>query len=1076
MMVSPDPYVQEYPFTEYDDSGFQAVQNWSAQAIATNGLSTASIYIGSSYTSPLDNYQSSWTVPPYFDGHDQLKQNLIFLLRQPGLVPFEYELKDDSGEPFGYKAEQEPSDYAYAGIFDARSVWTGYAMSLGDNELDACRPFYENYLYANFVYQTNDVNQNGYLASRVSEIFNPFFPDTDEALLLTNLPPFLFPQPTTQGTDIPNQINNTQWLYGLPFQRVNYFVTNGVGYGLAGNGLTFVTSPTNVYLNDFTMENNPVNYFGIPIQSDQVVYAEWSLGAPLQFQVEMPGDSFTGSLGFAFPETIQPAFKTVEYDFRNPATASLPGNSSFTPTNNDDLLIASVADPTFQVAGYVKLAVTNTIYPAVYGYLGQYFTNAYQISSNGEVTANTTGVLSSYGQFFATQPGQAALVTMPDPDTGQQGTDVVDVISLNVDANHDGTMDFSFGGSDFVTANNPYRFWINDDQDTGDDGGNGVSLTGSPLADGVRFIGLDDDYQPVYKIHGTRDLVDFFPVYVNIGSLFRSNVLSAGIDYADTNWQFVLSQADGALRFAYTDLAPTNYMNYLRDTNEATALADFLTTTSPTLTTVTGNGVALSGDFVGNIATNNGGIVLVEAWTNTTQPLVLTVYHGTNQIAQTSLYLSISEVEQMFRHKNCLLTPQANEVPDRLTAADVPNEPPTNDKNFIFVHGYNVNVTQARGWDADYFKRLYWSGSHAKFYGVTWESADSQKANAVTISLQTNIVNAFNTAPLFNSFLDSLSGTNVVASHSLGNILVLSTLNDCTNESINTYFMVDAALAIEAIDGSASPNPDMYPSAWVGYNDYLLASGWHTLWPATDARSTLTWNGRLAGLQDANVYNFYSSGEEVLRDFPGDPPSSLPNIAADEVVYAGEGETGQYTWSWQEKNKGLMGGNWILSSDHGGWQFNKAYETNFVSDGVTYWVQMPPGAAAELTTNQLQTNAFFNFASGGLYSFNNDLALETSSGSSYAQANRDRILSDAIPCLTLPVGANTTTILDQPGVTHNFDMQLSYENGWPADRGKAAYPLGTTAAGEWHHSDNRAVAYTFTYKLFNQMVNLGNLQ
>ena len=66
-----------------------------------------------------------------------------------------------------------------------------------------------------------------------------------------------------------------------------------------------------------------------------------------------------------------------------------------------------------------------------------------------------------------------------------------------------------------------------------------------------------------------RDLVDFFPVYINIGSLFQSNVLSAGISITDTNYQFVLSQADGVLRFVFTDLTPTNYMNFLRDTNES---------------------------------------------------------------------------------------------------------------------------------------------------------------------------------------------------------------------------------------------------------------------------------------------------------------------------------------------------------------------------------------------------------------------------------------------------------------------------------------------------------------------------
>jgi hypothetical protein len=62
------------------------------------------------------------------------------------------------------------------------------------------------------------------------------------------------------------------------------------------------------------------------------------------------------------------------------------------------------------------------------------------------VTTNTTGVLSPYGNFFATEPGDVALVTMPDLDTGERGTGIVHCVSLQVDKNHDGEMDLSFSG------------------------------------------------------------------------------------------------------------------------------------------------------------------------------------------------------------------------------------------------------------------------------------------------------------------------------------------------------------------------------------------------------------------------------------------------------------------------------------------------------------------------------------------------------------------------------------------------------------------------------------------------------
>jgi hypothetical protein len=1037
----------------------------------------------------------SWA-SPYYDGRIAMKQDVTFLLREPNNNgPFSC----DVGPP-PWNLEENfiaPSNYVFAGLYDVSSP-----VDATTNDFDYFRPFEDNYFYRNFVFQQDDVNTNGYLTNGLLMAFGY----VDTTLLTFSSPPEYQFELVPGETNIPSLLatNIAQFLVCYPFQLLDLDQTDNVCYDLASYGITYSTDWSS-YNTAFTMAENVPNYFGLPYQAANIEYTpQDGEGNPLQAEPYTLNAGGSLSLFAAFyylpyvyPQAAQPLFQTAGYNFWNTSPSQyyettgaptyfgyngspLPGDSNFAPTNNSDLLVTSIGEIGFQVASYTKLAVTNSLYSGVYAYVGQYLTSAYRIGSNGTVTTNSAGVVSPYGQFFATQPGRAALVTMPDPDTGQQGTGVVDVIALNVDANHDGTMDFSFTGPDFVSQNNPYRFWVNDDADSGDDFGDGVPLTNSPSADGVAFSSYSVNGQALYTIHGTRDLVDFFPVYINIGSLFQSNALSAGISYADTNWQFVLSQGDGALRFSYTSLTPLNYTNYLRDTLTASNLADALGATfsyNPNgrqfLTTVGNTGVALDPSFIANIATNNGGIILVEAWEPTTQPLVLTVYHGTNQVAQTQLALNISEVEQMFRHKNILLSPQPNQIPDRLTAADVPNEPPTNDKNFIFVHGYNVNTTQARGWDSDYFKRLYWSGSHAKFYGVTWESADSQKADAVTINLQTNIVNSFNTASLLNSFLNSLSGTNIVAAHSLGNMLVLGTLNDYSNQNINTYFMVDAAVAIEAIDGSASPSPDMYPSAWTGYDGNLLASGWHNLWPTNDGRSTLTWNSRLANLQNTAVYNFYSSGEEVLRDYPTNPPTGYAAIAADEAGYAAEGETGQYTWAWQEKLKGLLPANFLLSSDHGGWQFNEAYETNITVGGSSYWEPMSPAAAAELTTTELQTNAFFNFAAGGVFLFNNDLALETSSGSSYAQTNRNRIISDTIPCLTLPVGANPVPSFDD---AQNLDMQLNYENGWPADRGAAAYPAGTPAAGEWHHSDNRAVAYTFTYKLFNKMVTVGNLQ
>ena len=486
-----------------------------------------------------------------------------------------------------------------------------------------------------------------------------------------------------------------------------------------------------------------------------------------------------------------------------------------------------------------------------------------------------------------------------------------------------------------------------------------------------------------------------------------------------------------------------------------------------TITNVVNGGVALSQSFIAGIATNNQGIILVEAAAPTTKPLVLTIYHGTNQIAQTSLYLSISGVEQMFRHKNLLLNASLAAVPSRLTDASVPNEPDTLDKNFVFVHGYGVNPRQARGRFAAMFKRMYWSGSHAKFYGVTWQGSQSQGRviPGVTCDYHTNAANAMLTAPKLADFLATLTnGPVVTVAHSLGNMVMLSALSDW-NAHVDKHFMMDAAVAIEAIQGEVGVEPHMVYSDWVPYTNRLYTSKWFTLFPANDGRSQLTWSNRFSNLPIMNLYNFYSSGEEVLREYDNDPPSDVVNAAATELVqhYWSQIPYGSYVWVWQEKGKGRTLSDTFIGSTHGGWKFNTYYDLDL--SGTHMW----PSNAALLADSQLQTNAFFAVSSA---TFNADAALYGSSGSAYAQTNRNRILSDAIPALSLPAGANQVPKLSPVnGDTRNFDMNASYENGWPQIR-----LLSGEKNNNWYHGDYVAVAYTFTYGLFDQYVKLGNLK
>ncbi|MBI4697765.1 MAG: alpha/beta hydrolase [Nitrospirae bacterium] len=267
---------------------------------------------------------------------------------------------------------------------------------------------------------------------------------------------------------------------------------------------------------------------------------------------------------------------------------------------------------------------------------------------------------------------------------------------------------------------------------------------------------------------------------------------------------------------------------------------------------------------------------------------------------------------------------------------DAPNCPdikclgadPLNIKNFVFLHGYNVNGQQARGWQSEMFKRMFWSGSKARFWGVTWygwySQVDADPLIHFTANFYENVLNAFKTAEAFKNFLAaSVPGEKIVAAHSLGNMVVSSAISDY-NARIDKYFLINAAVALEAFKGKEAPSDDLIPSLWSPYNPRLRASEWYKLFKGQipiDHREELTWRDRFAVMNNVMVYNFFSEGDEVVSNW----------------------------WQLGERLKGSV----PIASPYGGWAFNFAD-----------WGPIYPTLADQIDQTELRTKPFFD--KGGL--------------------------------------------------------------------------------------------------------------
>lgn len=510
------------------------------------------------------------------------------------------------------------------------------------------------------------------------------------------------------------------------------------------------------------------------------------------------------------------------------------------------------------------------------------------------------------------------------------------------------------------------------------------------------------------------------------------------------------------MNFTYTDLARDKANDYLeRVLDSGFGLDASQAARNATTWQITAEGVELNPEFLNKGGFSAGGVILVECRSATDKPLVLVVEKDGVVIAELSAALKICAVEEMYRHADLTglakeydggsITPPQPPKPTNMgEPAGLPDSE-TIDKYFVFVHGYNVNAYQARGWNAEVFKRLYALGSRARFIGVTWNGdtgLDYHKA----------VFHAFLAGDGLKVSLGLHTSADVtVAAHSLGNMLVSHAIQS-GGFTPTRYYMINAAVPVEAYDssvleqkGPGSAYEAMTESGWKGKDDRMFASNWHRLFdPTYDSRGKLGWKGIFKEVVTGTITtNFYTPGEDVVEN-----PKSSSSLIILDMIHNFDTERG--AWGHQEMIKGGAGlGRFAFKRVQGGWDRRANLDAPVIS------------------SDELGTNPRFGlFLEGDLFSD------DESVGS--IKAAEPRVLYDllarGLPALSYAAAANPVPSLVAGSSNFNMETQGRVSGVWPLDG------HGDDRFGQWNHSDFKNVSLPYVARMYQSMIDKGNLE
>ena len=438
-------------------------------------------------------------------------------------------------------------------------------------------------------------------------------------------------------------------------------------------------------------------------------------------------------------------------------------------------------------------------------------------------------------------------------------------VQAAVDANRDGNIAFDINGRpgpDHTTADKPYRFWINNNQDTVD--GDSVPVT-TPNCDD-------------FGINGVRDLEDLSRLHISLQGI--ADQVARGEFLVGLKWKNVTGSGSPSLNI-FPATENDGGTLYLKDMNVAQrqAIATTVCNNNSVNHRIDTTGTFLVDPtfwtFKGVNAKNPFAYLLFEGCSEGKGQLVITINKpdGTELAEAGSVWLDLKDIKEIYqRVKATPYDPNGIPAPfdetttfDETTAStETPNDgftfnAPSDETQtaLVFVHGSNIAYDRALANGETMFKRLWWQGYKGRFVLFYWNTLVGTFGGAMPAHYNYNEYRAFKYGLALKNYVANglPSGyTKNVVGHSMGNMVVASALyprGTAPGMTCQNVIFMQAAVPASLFDSSATTLPELVnlETPQTTPDDFAGQWGYRGLLPAN---------------VNATLYNIYNVNDYAL--------------------------------------------------------------------------------------------------------------------------------------------------------------------------------------------------------------------